>query len=48
LFLCKLGKKEKSTKNRNKRAILLFLARISDKVQGKNIRNPSPVLFWNL
>jgi hypothetical protein len=39
---------EKGTKNRNQRAILFFLACLSDKVQGKNIRNPIPVLFWYL
>jgi hypothetical protein len=47
-FLLKLGKNGKGTKNRNQRVILFFIACLSDKVQGKNTWNPSPVLFWNL
>jgi hypothetical protein len=47
-FYSNFGKIEKDTKNRNQRAILFLLACLSDKVQGKNIWNPSPVLFWNL
>jgi hypothetical protein len=47
-FYPKSGKIEKDTKNGNQRAILFFLAWLSDKVHKKNIWNPSPVLIWNL
>jgi hypothetical protein len=47
-FDSNFGKIEKDTKNRNHRAILFFLACLSDKVEGNNMWNPSPVLFWNL
>jgi hypothetical protein len=47
-FYPKFGEIEKGTKNRDQRAILFFLAWLSDKIQGKNIWNPSPVVFWNL
>jgi hypothetical protein len=47
-FYSNFGKIEKDTKNSNQRAILFFLACLNDKVQVKNIWDPSPVLFWNL
>jgi hypothetical protein len=47
-FYPNFGKIENDTKNRNQRAILFFLACLSDKVQGKNMWNPNTVLFWSL
>jgi hypothetical protein len=39
---------KKDTKNRKQRAILFFLACLSDVVYEKNMLNHSPVLFWKL
>jgi hypothetical protein len=44
-FCSNFWKMKKDTKNRNQRAILFFLACLSDAVHGKNMLNHSPVLF---
>jgi hypothetical protein len=48
IFAQNIEKGKKGTKGRSQRATLFSLACLCDKVPGKNIWIPSPVLFWNL